>query len=121
MRRILVSVVGLLVGASAVLGYSRSDHGILNATSHAILLDVDSSLQHDSGVELAPGESFVFNGIFTHVRIHYPHRTVSLAGSQLRALHGGSPPTEGRWLVDEKGLRFVSVRDYMDAFKRMAP
>jgi hypothetical protein len=104
----------------AAIAHSRSDHGILNATSNVIHLDVDSSIEHVSNFELAPGESFVFDGVFLHVQVHLRGgKLLSLGAAQLRTLHGGTIPKEGYWVVDSRGVHSASVNEYLKASDRV--
>ena len=100
---------------------SRHDHGILNATSGDILLDVDAS-EHVSGLRLLPGECFVFDGIFSRVRVRLENgRVLPVNFGELLRLNGWTPPSEGYWLVDRAGFRRVSQREYLRALQAMAP
>jgi hypothetical protein len=119
--RILAVIFGVLLLCShGALGYSRSDHGILNATSGVIVLDVRSSAEHISNFKLSPGDSFVFNGAFLRLKVRlHSGKILSFDPAQLRKLHGGTTPSEGHWLVDSSGFHYVSLRDYMKAFGRM--
>jgi hypothetical protein len=110
----------LLLCSHGALGYSRSDHGILNATSGAIVLDIRSTGQDISKFSLSPGESFVFNGVFLRLKVRLHNGKILYVDSaELRKLHGGTTPSDGRWLIDATGLRYVSLHEYMKAFERM--
>jgi hypothetical protein len=122
MQRHACLIVALisLAALQAALGHSRSDHGILNATSGVIRLDVDSSMEHVSDFELAPGESFVFDGVFLNLAVHlHGGKILSFGPAQLQALHGGTLPKEGYWVVDSHGVRSVSVNEYLKASDRV--
>jgi hypothetical protein len=116
---LIVAIVSLAPFEAAV-GHSRSDHGILNATAGVIRLDVDSSMVHVSDFELAPGESFVFDGVFLNLSVHLRSgKVLSFGPAQLQALHGGKLPKQGYWVVDSDGVRSVSVNEYLKASDRV--
>jgi hypothetical protein len=85
--RILAIIFGVLLLCShGALGYSRSDHGILNATSGVIVLDVRSSGEHISNFKLPPGDSFVFNGAFLRLKVRlHSGKILSFDSAQLRS------------------------------------
>src|SRR5438105_8443972 len=97
--RILAIIFGVLFFCShGARGYSRSDHGILNASSGIIVLDVQSSGERVSQFSLSPGDSFVFNGVFLRLKVRlHSGKILSFDSAQLRKLHGGTTPSEGRW------------------------
>jgi hypothetical protein len=116
---IIIALVSLAALQVAV-GHSRSDHGILNATLGVIRLDVDSSMEQVSDFELAPGESFVFDGVFLNLAGHLRSgKILSFGPAQLQALHGGTLPKEGYWVVDSHGVHSGSVNEYLKASDRV--
>lgn len=92
----------------------------MNASSGAIVLDIYSSRDKPiTHFRLAPGYSAGFNGVFSHLRVRLSSgKTLAFSEQQLAQLHGGSAPVNGAWLVEDSGVRCVSHRDYMLAYRR---
>jgi hypothetical protein len=118
--------VGIL---SALLLFSRetvlafipgSDQDIMNASSGFVVLDIHSSRGGDIvQSRLAPGYSIDFDGVLLRLRARLESgKVLSWSADELRRLHQGENASMRHWLLEDSGLRPVSLRDYMSAYRR---
>jgi len=99
---------------------SQGDHYLLNGTSGVVVLNEVFAAEHTINYKLDPGYSFVFNGIFMRLEVRMPNgQTLIYSDRQLHKLHGGTTPNRGYWLLDGRGLRSVSLTDYVAAYQRL--
>jgi hypothetical protein len=120
MRRLLVFIILAIVSAALSAFTPGTDHSLMNASSGPILLDIDSSRDKPiTHLRLAPGYTIGFNGVFSYLRIRLATgKTLTFSEQQLSQLHSGATPANGAWLVEDSGVRCVSHRDYMLAYRR---
>jgi hypothetical protein len=120
MKRLLVPI-GLAMFTAAASAFTPGhDHSLMNASSGRIVLDIRSSGGKPiSHYRLAPGYSVGFDGVFSYLRVQMPSgKSFIFSEQQLATLHGGTRPDSGAWLVDDSGVRCVSLRDYNRASRR---
>src|SRR5262245_4443499 len=120
MKRVLVAVVFTILGAAGTAFTPGTDQNIMNATSRPVSLDIHCSASKDiEHFGLAPGQSVGCDGVLLRLRFRTASgKTLTLDEQQLRRLHSGTVPKEGGWLIEDSGVRSVSSRDYMLAYRR---
>ena len=120
MRRLLVVITFAIISVAVSAFTPGTDHSLMNASAGPILLDIHSSRGKPiTHFRLAPGYSVDFNGIFSYLRIRLATgKTLTFSEQQLSQLHSGTAPANGASLVDDSGVRCVSHRDYMLAYRR---
>ena len=117
--RTVICFAALLLGLSQMSAAPRPDHYLLNATSGVVVMDLRSA-EFIVDYKLAPGDSFIFNGIFTRFRARMPNGHIyTYDDRRLKKLHGGTAPSSGYWLLEDSGLRLVSLHDYLAASRRL--
>jgi hypothetical protein len=120
MRRLVVLLFFAALAQVANGFTPGTDHSLMNASSGPIVLDIRSS--HGKPIthfRLVPGYSVGFDGVFTYLRVRFATgKTLTLPQQQLTQLHSGATPAEGAWVVENSGVRCVSHRDYMLAYRR---
>ena len=120
MRCLLVFVVFPILCAGSSAFTPGHDHGLMNASSGPIVLDIRSSGGKPIGhFRLAPGYSVGFNGVLSYLHVQMATgKTLTFSEQQLAKLHRGTKPISGSWLVEDSGVRCVSSRDYNLAYRR---
>jgi hypothetical protein len=120
MSRPLGAVAFVVISIATTAFTPGTDHSLMNASSGPILLDIHSSRDKPiTHFRLAPGYSVGFNGVFSSLRVRMASgKTLTLSEQQLTQLHSGATPANGAWLVEDSGVRCVSHRDYMLAYRR---
>ena len=99
---------------------TQADHYLLNATSGTVVLSYVEALEQTVDYKLERGYSFIFNGIFTRLSVRMPNgQNITYDDRRLQRLHGGTTPRSGFWVIDQGGLRSVSLTDYMAAYQRV--
>ena len=99
---------------------AQADHYLLNATSGTVELSYVEALTQTVDYELERGYSFTFNGIFTRLSVRMPNgQNITYDDRRLQRLHGGTTPRSGFWVLDQNGLRCVSLTDYIAIYQRL--
>ena len=113
-------VAALFVCLSQTSVAASADHYLLNATSGTVVLNNLRALQQTVNYQLDPGMSFEFNGIFQRLNVRMPNgQTFVYDDRRLQRLHGGTTPSRGFWVLDNNGLRLVSLDEYLSAYRRL--
>ena len=120
MSRLFTVFVLIVASAAATAFTPGTDHNVMNASSGPIVLDIHSSRDKPiTHFQLAPGYSVGFNGVFSYLRVRTSGgKIITLSEQQLSQFHSGAVPANGAWLVQDSGVRCVSHRDYMLAYRR---
>jgi hypothetical protein len=120
MRRLFGAVALVSISIAATAFTPGTDHSLMNASSGPILLDIHSSRDKPiTHFRLAPGYSVGFNGVFSSLCVQMVSgKKLALSEQQLTQLHSGATPANGAWLIEDSGVRCVSHRDYMLAYRR---
>jgi hypothetical protein len=120
MRRLVILLIFAALASAANAFTPGRDHSLMNASSGLIVLDIRSS--HGKPIthfRLVPGYSVGFDGVFSYLHIRFATgKTLTFSQQQLTKLHSAATPAEGAWVVEDSGVRCVSHRDYMLAYRR---
>ena len=120
LTRPVLIVAALFVCVSQASVAASADHYLLNAASGTVMLNDLRALQETVNYQLDPGMSFTFNGIFQRLNVRMPNGQIFVYDDrQLQRLHGGTTPSRGFWVLDNNGLRLVSLDEYLSAYRRL--
>ena len=115
-----IIVPALLLWVSQTAIAASADHYLLNATSGTVVFNELRARQRTVNYQLDPGLSFEFNGIFQRLNVRMPNgRILVYDDRRLQKLHGGTAPLRGFWVLDNNGLRLVSLDEYLSVYRRL--